>query len=276
MHMNNIAHQNHIHPVNLLAQLVLLLPFMIAIGTYLFAVVLLSRRQKSWPLYRVISWTIGSLTAMCSVSGPLAKLIHLNFAAHMVGHLLLGMLSPLCMVLGAPVKLLMKSLAVIHARNLSKLLRRKIFKIWREPIVTSILNVGGLWILYCTDLFQYMQENLFVYILVHLHVFLAGYLFTASFIYSDPVPHRASFVYRSVVIVLALGCHSILSKYIYTHPPPGVPDGQAQLGSMIMYYGGDAIEVLMLFIFCFDWYKYHRHSPRNNELNLLKKTDFSK
>jgi putative membrane protein len=111
-----------------------------------------------------------------------------------------------------------------------------------------------------------MQENVFIQIFVHLHVFLAGYLFTASFIYIDPVPHRASFVYRSVVMIMALGCHSILSKFIYAHPPVGVPDNQAELGSMVMYYGGDVIEIIMLFIFCSEWYKSHRNSKWINDL----------
>ncbi|WP_413237500.1 cytochrome c oxidase assembly protein [Paenibacillus sp. 1P07SE] len=38
-----------------------------------------------------------------------------------------------------------------------------------------------------------------MYMLVHLHIFLAGYAFTASMLYIDPAPHRKSYMYRAIV-----------------------------------------------------------------------------
>lgn len=60
-----------------------------------------------------------------------------------------------------------------------------------------------------------MHESLFLYVFIHIHVFLAGYLFTVSLAYVEPIPHRTSFLYRSSILVLALAAHGILSKYIY-------------------------------------------------------------
>jgi putative membrane protein len=100
-----------------------------------------------------------------------------------------------------------------------------------------------------------MQENVMIHIIVHVHLFLAGYLFTISMIYIDPTPHPFSFLYRAAVLTLALSAHTILSKHIYAHPPLGVPATQAESAAMLMYYGGDVIDLALIFIFCWQWYK---------------------
>ncbi|MEH6994266.1 cytochrome c oxidase assembly protein [Neobacillus drentensis] len=66
----------------------------------------------------------------------------------------------------------------------------------------------------------------------------------------DPAPHRYGFVFRAVVLILSLAAHGILSKYIYAHPPVGVPSEQSETGGMIMYYGGDMVEIVLIFLFC--------------------------
>ena len=52
-----------------------------------------------------------------------------------------------------------------------------------------------------------------------------------------------------------LALHSILGKVIYAHPPQGVADEQAQLGAQVMYYGGDYIDLVLIVLFCLDWYR---------------------
>jgi putative membrane protein len=100
-----------------------------------------------------------------------------------------------------------------------------------------------------------MQHNTLLHLLIHLHVFFAGYLFTVSMIYIDPIIHRMSFIYRATVMIIALAGHGILTKYIYANPPISVPALQAEKGAIFMYYGGDAIDLILIFIFCFQWYR---------------------
>ena len=85
-----------------------------------------------------------------------------------------------------------------------------------------MLSVGGLWLLYTTGLYPAMHHHPGLHVLVHAHMFLAGYLFTAAMVSVDPMPHRRSFPHRSLVLVLALAAHDILAKYLYAHPPAGV------------------------------------------------------
>jgi putative membrane protein len=239
-------------------ELILLLLFVAIVMLYTFATILSNRRHKPWPVYRTAFWIFGVFCAASAVIGPIAKRAHMDFAAHMLGHLLLGMMAPLLMALAAPMTLILRTLHVNSARRLSRILKSWPVCILSDPIVASLLNVGGLWVLYTTGLYGEMQQSIALHVLIHIHIFLAGYIFTVSFIYIEPNPHRTSFVYRAVVLVLALAGHGILSKYIYSHPPSHVPLEQAELGGMLMYYGGDAIDLVLIFIFCLQWYRASR------------------
>ncbi|MBF0706068.1 cytochrome c oxidase assembly protein [Alkalihalobacillus hwajinpoensis] len=248
----------HLEIIGILPQLGLALPFAIVFVLYVIAIVRSNRWYKPWPRYRTVCWTIGVVLAIFSVMGPLARLAHMNFTAHMIGHLLFGMLAPLLMAFGAPIKLMLRTLRIPTARKVSKLLKSSPSRLLTNPIVSSILNIGGLWLLYTTSLYFLMHENILLHLIVHFHVFIAGYLFTISVIYIDPRPHRLSFWYRSIVLVFALAGHGILSKYIYAHPPIGVSIEQAKSGAILMYYGGDAIDIVLIFILCLHWFRASR------------------
>ncbi|MGF9917699.1 cytochrome c oxidase assembly protein [Paenibacillus ehimensis] len=229
---------------------------------YAFAAFVSGRRFKPWPLYRYVCWFFGIGSAAAAVIGPLARRAHTVFTAHMTGHLLFGMLAPLLLALAAPMTLLLRVLPVPLSRKLSHVLRSWPLVILTDPVITSLLNIGGLWILYTTDLYGMMHQNVMIHLLVHVHVFLAGYFFTVSMLYVDPVPHRTSFLYRATVLVFALAGHGILSKYIYAHPPAGVSGIQAEQGGKLMYYGGDGIDIILIFIFCLQWFKAARPRMR--------------
>ncbi len=158
------------------------IPALLAIGLYIGAVLATNRRKRlrKWPWLRTISFVAGVFLAASALVGPLSRQSHGDFTAHMVGHLLLGMLAPLLIALAAPMTLLLRTLNVNFARKLSRLLRSQPIRLFSHPIVASILNIGGLWLLYTTNLYTAMHANLWLHIIVHIHVFIAGYLFTIS------------------------------------------------------------------------------------------------
>nr|WP_232304245.1 cytochrome c oxidase assembly protein [Jeotgalibacillus campisalis] len=239
----------------------MLLPFAAAIALYIAASILSSRKLKNWPLYRTGLWVLGISFAAAAVTGPLAERAHTDFTAHMLGHLLLGMLAPLLLVLSAPMTLFLRSVPVSLGRKTSRLLKSRPIRFISDPLTASVLNIGGLWLLYTTNLYSAMHDSLLLHIVIHFHVFAAGYLFTISMIYIDPVGHRTPFIYRAVVLTAALAGHGILSKFIYANPPAGVDPQQAESGGMLMYYGGDAIDVIIIIILCYQWYKAARPRP---------------
>lgn len=253
--MNPIPHA-HSSSVGLIAAAVL----SAVSAFYIAAGVRSSRRCKRWPLSRYLCWMCGAVCAAAAVTGPLPRQAHADFTAHMFVHLLLGMIAPLLLALAAPMTLALRTLPATASRKLVRLLKSRPLRIAGNPLAASLLNVGGLWVLYTTDLYAVMQHSALLHGFVHLHLLLAGYLFTVSIIANEPAVHRTGFVYRAIVFWLALAGHGILAKRLYAFPPPGVSAAQAEAGGMLMYYGGDALELAVFAIFCRQWF--HASRPR--------------
>lgn len=206
---------------------------------------------------------LGIVCAGAGLIGPIAEMAHTSFTAHMVGHLLVGMIAPLFLVLAAPVTLALRALPVSMARSLTWFLRTPWMRTITHPVVAATLNAGGLWLLYTTDLFHLMHSSTLVHALVHGHPFLAGYVFTASLVGMDPNPHRASMTMRSVVLVAFIASHQILAKHLYAYPPDGIGVLDARVGAQLMYYGGDVVDVTLIVLLFVGWYTTIR--PRTSD-----------
>jgi putative membrane protein len=231
-----------------------------ALAGYLACAVVVHRHRR-WPTYRVALWCAGLAAIAAALVGPLAEAAHRDFVAHVAGHLLLGMLAPLLLVLSAPVTLALRVLPVARARRLARLLASSPVRFLTHPVPAAALNLAGLWLFYTTGLYQAAAHDLGLHAVAHLHMLAAGYLFTVATIGVDPSPHRPGHLARAVVLVLFLAAHAILAKHLYAHPPAGVTSGQAASGAMLMYYGGDAIDLAVIVVFCRQWFITCRPRP---------------
>lgn len=262
-------HDSHLITAELASSLELIIiscPLVLAIIFYLVAVYHSNKKYQGWPIYRTVCWSVGVVCVVISLVGPVAERAHSNFQYHMYTHLLLGMLGPLLLAFAAPMTLLLRTLPVKYARHVSKFLKSLYVRFVAHPIIATILNIGALWLLYSTSLFNAMHQSVSLYMFIHLHVFLAGYVFTISMIYIDPTPHRTSFQLRAVTLVMAMAGHNILSKWLYVHPPEGVERTQGELGAMTMYYGGDFIDLIIVIVLCYQHFKVRRYQTEKELL----------
>jgi len=138
---------------------------------------------------------------------------------------------------------------------MSRVLRGPLGRVLVNPAVAALLNVGGMWVLYLTPLYELMQQVVLVHLLVMLHFLLAGYLYTLALVPVDPSPHKAGFPFRAVVLVVSLAAHGVLAKLLYAYPPPGVGTVDAHAGAQLMFYGGDAVEFAVIALLCAEWYR---------------------
>jgi putative membrane protein len=209
------------------------------------------RRRRSWPAGRAACWYAGLTAATATLLGPAAGP---GFVAHMGGHLLLGMVTPLLLVLAAPGTLALRSLPVRSARHLSRFLAATAVRALTHPVTAAVLDAGGLWVLYTTGLYPAMMRTPLVHLLVQVHVLAAGLLLANAFAGVDPIAHRPTRPIRAVALLAFLAAHAILAKYLYGHPPAGVPGPDGRSGAELMYYGGDLADLALVTIFCWQWY----------------------
>lgn len=224
-----------------------------AVG-YLLAARRLRRRGDVWPWARDASFSTGQASLVLVALVPLPGG---EFTAHMVQHLVIGMVAPLLLVLGRPVTLVLRALpAGSPRRALRAVLRSRPLGLLSLPPVAAVLDVGGLWLLYRTGLFARLHGHPWPHAAVLVHVLGAGLLFTFAVCQLDPVRHRHGLPLRAATLVAAATAHAVLAKTLYGSSPPGTafPGHDAARAAEAMYYGGDLVEIALAVVLARQWY----------------------
>jgi putative membrane protein len=203
-----------------------------------------SLRVAGWSPWRGAAFQTGAAVLVVGLALP----VH-DFTGHALQHLLVAMVAPLALVLGAPVTLVLRTLPVLTARRLTRRLRSRPARALAHPVTALVLTTGGLVALYLTPLYARMLTEPALHQLVTIHFILSGGLFAWVVAGADPAPHRPSVLARLVLLGVAIAAHATLSQLLYAgayvHVPATAADRQA--GATLMYYGGDVAELLLAF-----------------------------
>ncbi len=189
-----------------------------AIALYIKGVLVLTRRGDSWPLGRTVAFACGVGAIDFATSGGLGLYAHFAFSYHMVAHMILGMIAPIGIVLGAPITLALRTLP--QGRNkaesgvrgtLLAALHSKLAVFYTNPIVALAFFDGSLFALYFTDLFGSMMQSHAGHFFMNIHFILAGVLFFHVIIGIDPNPRRVPHLVRIVIVFAAMSIHAFFS-----------------------------------------------------------------
>jgi len=185
---------------------------------YLKGVRILNRRGDKWPIGRTISFISGILIVNYAVNGAIGVYSHFGFSYHMIEHMILGMIAPIALVLGAPITLALRTLPMGRdseeegPRNiLIRFLHSKYAKFMTNPVVALLIFDGSLFILYFTGLFGTLMGSHLGHLFMNLHFLLAGVLFFHVIVGVDPNPNRPPNVVRMVILFAAMSIHAFFS-----------------------------------------------------------------
>lgn len=227
---------------------------------YLLALLRQWAGGSHWSIWRLGFWLAGSLVLGWALSPGVMALAHVDLRWHMVQHLLLGMVAPLGLVLGAPVTLLLRSVGPRSGRWIVQILGSRYLWLITHPLTALLLNIGGMYVLYMTPLYQASQQSVTLHVLVHVHFFVAGYLFCWSILAGpDRSSHRIGPSFRLAVLALGIALHGALGKLMYAQLLPtgaGHSADQLRAAAQLMYYGGDLAEGLLLIALLTTWHRW--------------------
>lgn len=185
---------------------------------YLKGVRILRKRGDKWPIGRSISFFVGLLIINYAINGAIGVYAHFGFSYHMIEHMILGMIAPIPLVLGAPITLALRTLPAgidsddEGARNLLiRLLHSRYAKFITNPVVALLIFDGSLFALYFTGLFGDLMGNHLGHLVMNFHFLLAGILFFHVIVGVDPNPNRPPNVVRIVILFAAMSIHAFFS-----------------------------------------------------------------
>jgi len=193
-----------------------LLIFLVAL--YIKGVVILIKRGDKWPVGRTIAFALGISAVDFATSGGLGLYSHFAFANHMMAHMVLGMIAPIGIVLGAPITLALRTLPLGRNQQESgirgifiELLHSKLSKFYTNPVVALAIFDGSLFALYFTPLFGNIMQGHSGHFFMSLHFLLAGFLFFQVLIGIDPLPRKVPHIAKIIVIFAAMSIHAFFS-----------------------------------------------------------------
>lgn len=174
----------------------------------------LKKRGGQWPLWRVLSWVAGmAMLVYVTCGGPMVY-GRVLFSGHMIQHMLIVMLVPIPMVVGAPITLLMRAIRPRQdgSRGVREwvliLVHSKYIRFWANPIVASINFAGSLIVFYYSGIMWYALKYHLGHELMIIHFLLAGYLFAQAMIGVDPGVKRFPYAVRFVVLLVTMTFHA--------------------------------------------------------------------
>jgi putative copper resistance protein D len=189
-----------------------------AVALYIRGVVLLTRRGDKWPVGRTVAFALGISAVDYATSGGLGVYAKFSFEYHMVAHMVLGMIAPIGIVLGAPITLALRTLP--QGRNeeergvrgtLIALLHSKPAGVITNPVAILALFDGSLFALYMTPLFGNMMQSHLGHLVMTVHFLLAGILFFHVIIGIDPNPRKVPHIVRIVILFAAMSIHAFFA-----------------------------------------------------------------
>jgi putative copper resistance protein D len=182
-----------------------------------------------------------------------------SFTGHMAEHVMVGMVAPLLLALGAPVTLVLQASGAAARRAVRSLLHSSAVRIATQPLVAWTLFGTTLVALVFSPLLEWSVRHDAVHALVHAHFLLVGSLFAATFLAIDPLPRPLPHGARLLAVLLAVPFHAIVGMALFTASRPLSPSVYPSLddqrsAAAVLWSSGELLTLAMAAIVFRRWW----------------------
>ncbi|MFD5075219.1 cytochrome c oxidase assembly protein [Streptomyces sp. NPDC058371] len=258
---------------------------LVGLGLYGWGVVRLARRGDKWSAGRAVSFVIGVLTVMLVMCTRLNDYGMVMFSVHMVQHMVISMLSPILILLGAPITLALRALPVARTRGrkgprelLLMFLHSRFMRIVTHPAFTIPLFIASLYALYFSPIFDFLMGSRTGHAAMMCHFLAVGLVFFWPIMGVDPGPHRPGYLLRMLELFAGMPFHAFFGIALmmasepmvqtYKNPPASLgidalADQNAAGG--IAWAFSEIPSVLVLLALLFQWYGSEQRQARRTD-----------
>ena len=260
----------------------LTLGLVLAAGLYLYGVHRLRLRGDRWPVLRTVAFLgpgLGGIAAV-TVSGFGAYDTAL-LSVHMVQHMVLSMIAPIFLALGAPVTLALRTLPVRPRKRLLAVVHSRVARVYTFPLVAFAIFVANPFVLYFTNLYEFTLRHEWAHELVHAHFIMTGCVFFWPLLGLDPLPGRWPYPARALLMLLSVPFHTVLGLTIMQsttllggdwYPSLNLawsdPRNDQVVAGGVLWAGGEFVSVTMLAVLVVQWIKQSEREARRLDREL--------
>ncbi|MFD9904529.1 cytochrome c oxidase assembly protein [Streptomyces sp. NPDC059063] len=256
----------------------------LALALYGWGVLRLVRRGDKWPVGRTVAFVVGVLSVLLVMCTKLNDYGMVLFSVHMVQHMVISMLSPILLLLGAPITLTLRALPPAGRGRtgprelLLALLHSRYMRIITHPAFTIPMFIASLYALYFTPLFDTLMGSKAGHIGMMVHFLAVGLIFFWPIMGVDPGPHRPGYLMRMLELFAGMPFHAFFGIALmmasepmidtYKNPPASLgvealADQNAAGG--IAWAFSEIPSVLVLIALLFQWYRSDQREGRRKD-----------
>ncbi|NEA65730.1 cytochrome c oxidase assembly protein [Streptomyces sp. SID12488] len=254
------------------------------LGLYGWGVLRLARRGDKWSAGRTVSFVLGVLTVMLVMCTRLNDYGMVMFSVHMVQHMVISMVSPILILLGAPITLALRALPpAARGRKgprelLLALLHSRYMRIVTHAAFTIPLFIASLYVLYFTPLFDFLMSSKAGHITMMCHFLAVGLIFFWPIMGVDPGPNRPGYLMRMLELFAGMPFHAFFGIALmmasepmvdsYKNPPASLgidalSDQNAAGG--IAWAFSEIPTVLVLLALLFQWHSSEQRQAKRQD-----------
>jgi putative copper resistance protein D len=251
---------------------------------YVTGCVRLWRRGDKWPVGRLIAWLLGLGTMVMVTCTGLGQYGMVMLSAHMMQHMVLSMLTPILLLLGAPITLALRALRPAGRGRrgprelLVALLHSRYVKVISHPAFTIPLFIASLYGLYFTPIFDFLMKSQGGHFAMMFHFLAVGLAFFWPIMGVDPGPHRPGFVLRILELFVGMPFHAFFGVAVmmasglmvgtFAHPPASLgvnPLTDQHLAGGLAWAFSEIPTAVVLIALTFQWAKSEERVSRRKD-----------
>ncbi|MEV2233005.1 cytochrome c oxidase assembly protein [Streptomyces phaeochromogenes] len=254
---------------------------LLGLALYGWGVVRLVRRGDAWPVGRTVAFVVGVLSVMLVLCTGLNDYGMVMFSVHMVQHMVISMLSPILILLGAPITLALRALPTAGRDRkgprelLLMFLHSRFMRVVTHPAFTIPLFIASLYALYFTPIFDSLMGSKTGHIAMMCHFLAVGLVFFWPIMGVDPGPHRPGYLMRMLELFAGMPFHAFFGIALmmasepmvetYKNPPASLgidalADQTAAGG--IAWAFSEIPSVLVLLALLYQWHRSEERQAR--------------
>lgn len=175
----------------------------------------LAARGRRWSGTRTASFMCGLMAIDLALQSPVAAMTGTYFQAHVVQHLLLMVVGPPLLALGAPSTLLLQTSSRRTKQLWLRVLRSSPFAVVSHPVVVWCLYYGVMFAFFLTFLLNYAMLHMWLMDTINVGFLIGATLFWWPMVGIDPIIHwKMSYPARMLNILLGSGVEAFLGVAI--------------------------------------------------------------
>jgi putative membrane protein len=240
--------------------LVVLAAVIVTAAWYLRARSDLGVRGRHWSWNRTVSFLAGLVALDVALQSPVATFTMEYFQAHVIQHLLLMVVAPPLLAMGAPMTLALQTSGRDTKVRLLKILNSRPFRLMTHPLPVAALYYFSMFAFFLTVALGVAMRHMWLMDLINLAFLFAATLFWWPIVGLDPIPHwQMSHGGKLAALLIGVPIESFLGLALLSTTHPAAPMyslAGTHSGGGLLWVGAELFTFLALIPVFVQWVRY--------------------